>query len=475
MAESDPPPESAAPPPESGPGADPIRPVPLVPLRPAANEAEREARLAVMRRRATGLLVGALGVYLAARWFEGAYSWVGFIRATAEASVVGGLADWFAVTALFRHPLGLPIPHTAIIPNQKERIGRVLGNFFQSHFLDREVVSAEVRTLQLSERIARWMRDPENSRRIARQMAAGLATALEGIPEQEVRDIIRRNAIAGLEKTRVAPVIGNLLALVTSEGRHQALLDEVVRIVARALEQNRELIGSRVRERSPWWVPPVVDEALARRLIAALETLLTEIQADPRHPIRIKFDAAVTDYIEKLRTSPEAGAKAEALKTQLLNDAVTEEFIADLWASVRRSVSRYRPSAPQALPPATGGGEPGSDAAGTAPASAEPADDTGAPEALASALVAAGESLLANEAQRKEMDEFLTSLIAGAAEQHRQQVAELIARTIAGWDPAVASRRLELAIGSDLQYIRINGTLVGGLVGLLLHVLEVLF
>ena len=432
--------------PASAPAPAPAAPLPVPALRPSPNEAEREARLVVMRRRATGLLVAAVAIYVAARWYENAYPWVGFVRAMAEASVVGGLADWFAVTALFRHPLGIPIPHTAIIPNQKERIGRVLGNFFQNHFLAREVVILEVRRLQLSERIARWMSDLDNSRRIARQMATGLATALEGIPEQEVKDLIRRNAISGLERTKVAPIVGNLLALVTNERRHQELLDEVMRMLVRGLEENRELIGARIRERSPWWVPGPVDQAVVRQLVKALENLLREIQADPAHPLRLKFDTAVADYIEKLRTSPEVGAKADAIKSQILNDAVVEEFIADVWGSLHRSVARYRE-------------EPGADA----------------PEALARAISAAGQSLLDNEQQRHELEEFLTGLIASAAEQNRQKVADLIARTISAWDPAVASRRLELAIGSDLQYIRINGTLVGGLVGLIIHALNVLF
>lgn len=416
-----------------------------VPLPPPVDEATRLARLRVMRGWASGLLVLATIVFVVARFFEATYPWVGFIRATAEASLVGGLADWFAVTAIFRHPLGIPIPHTAIVPSQKDRIGRTLGNFLKNHFLNREVIAAEVRSLRLSERIAHWLRDPDNSRRLAGQLAAGLARAIQELPEREVKALIQRNALARVQTTNVAPIMGNLLALVTSENRHHELLDEVLDLVSRAVAEHRDVIKGRLRRESPWWMPGPLDQAIAKQLLAAVEGTVAEIRANVNHPVRRRFDSAVADFIERLRHSPEVSARADALKEQFLSSAVIEEFVAGLWDAVRSSAARY---------------------------ASDPSPEH--PDALAVGITSAGDSLLANEALREELDEFLTSQIATALERHRERIADLVARTVATWDPEVATKRLEMAIGSDLQYIRINGTLVGGLVGLLLHTLMVL-
>src|SRR3989442_14722704 len=199
------------------------------PAWPRPDDASRQAQLDAMKRRATGLLPLAVVVFVAARIFEAQYPWLGWVRATAEASLVGGLADWFAVTALFRPPLGLPIPHTAIVATRKEHIGRILGNFVQNHFLSRDVVAANLRAVRPAERAARWLADPEHSRRIARQMAVGLARTLEALPDEDVRVLVHEVVSARLRATRVAPALGKTLALVLADDRHQALLNEAVR------------------------------------------------------------------------------------------------------------------------------------------------------------------------------------------------------------------------------------------------------
>src|SRR6266567_883734 len=202
------------------------------PERSRPDDAVRQARLDAMRRRGTGLLAVALLIFVGASLFEAQFPWLGYVRATAEASLVGGLADWFAVTALFRHPLGLPIPHTAIVATRKERIGRILGNFVQNHFLSREVIAANLRAVRPAERAARWLADPGNSRRIARQIAGGLAKTLEALPDEDVRVLVHEVVSARLRATRVAPALGKTLALVLADDRHQALLNEAVRLAA---------------------------------------------------------------------------------------------------------------------------------------------------------------------------------------------------------------------------------------------------
>src|SRR6266446_661794 len=224
---------------------------PITPQWSRPDDAERQARLEAMKRRATALLGVALLVFVAASIYEPLFPWLGYVRATAEASLVGGLADWFAVTALFRHPLGLPIPHTAIVATRKERIGRILGAFVQNHFLSREVIATNLRAVRPADRAARWLADPEHSRRIARQMAVGLAKTIEALPDEDVRVLVREVVSARLRATRVAPAPGKTLALVLADDRHQALLNEAVRLAAEAVRDNRDVIRDKVRAESP--------------------------------------------------------------------------------------------------------------------------------------------------------------------------------------------------------------------------------
>ena len=296
-------------------------------LPPPPDEAIRMAKLRVMRRWATGLLVFAAVVFVITRFFESTHPLLGFVRAAAEASLVGGLADWFAVTAIFRHPLGIPIPHTAIVPSQKDRIGRTLGNFLKNHFLTRDIIAAEVKRLGLSERAAHWLREPENSRKLAGQLAGGLARAIQALPEREVRALIQRNALERVQKTSVAPIMANLLAVITSENRHHELLDEILDVMSKAVAEHREAIRGRLKRESPWWIPSPVDQAISKQLLAALEGSVAEVRRNAFHPLRKRFDQAVSEFIERLRSSPDVAARADALKDQFLNSAVIEEFV----------------------------------------------------------------------------------------------------------------------------------------------------
>jgi len=404
------------------------------------DDAERQAKLDAMRRRATGLLAAAAAVFAAARSLEGRYPWLGFVRATAEASLVGGLADWFAVTALFRHPLGIPIPHTAIVATRKERIGRVLGNFVQTHFLTREVIAAKLREVRPAERAARWLGRMDNSRRIAQQVASGVARTLDALPDEEMRSLVQQGLIAQLRATRVAPALGKTLSLVVAGNRHQELLDEAVRLAAQAVHDNRELIREQVKAESPWWVPGVVDDLLYQRIVAAIEAMLQGIGADPHHALRAAFDTALRDFIDRLEHSPEAIARAEALKEEWLADPSVADLTGRVWETTRDAVTRFATRA-----------------------------DGGAPGALEDGIAAFGAALLANQSTMDEIDAVVTDVTVSVVEQYRQEIADFIAQTVAGWDPAATSHRFELAVGRDLQFVRINGTLVGGLVGLAIY------
>ena len=227
--------------------AETERSVPPPQLAPVPDEVERQRRLDQMKSRATGLLVLATAIYIVTRLLEPRYAWLGFLRAMAEAAMIGGLADWFAVTALFRHPMGIPIPHTAIIPARKDRVARTLGQFVQHNFLTREVIQARLAGVHVGERIARWVAQPENARTIARQTASALAAGAQVLKDDDVQALIDHTLEERIRRARIAPIAGKLLSVVTEDNRHQELLDEAIVLISRSVEQNHDLIRDRVQ------------------------------------------------------------------------------------------------------------------------------------------------------------------------------------------------------------------------------------
>jgi uncharacterized membrane-anchored protein YjiN (DUF445 family) len=406
------------------------------------DESERARRLVGMKRRATGLLVLFTLLFIASRLLESRYPWLAAVRAISEAAMVGGLADWFAVTAIFRRPLGLPIPHTAIVPTRKDRIGRSLGNFVQKHFLTREVLTRHLSSLQIARRVAAWASQPENAKRVATQVASGLARAAEVLPGDEVRDAIHTSLVARGRATQVAPILGEVLSYVAADGRHQVLLDRALELVAGLVHQNRDAIRERVGTETPWWIPTVIDEKLYQKIVTGVERLLAEVRDQPDHPVRIQFDRVLEEFIEGLKHSPEMIERAEQAKERLLEAPVVAELSGSLWDSTRKSLLRY----------------------------ADP--DGPSPAPLERGIAAAAEAVLANEALLAEIDTAVINATVSAVDRYRPEIAALIERTVSDWDAEDATRRIEVAVGRDLQFIRINGTLVGGLVGLLLYLLS---
>jgi uncharacterized membrane-anchored protein YjiN (DUF445 family) len=407
---------------------------------PPLDEHSRRKALRRMKLVASGLLVLALAVFVIASVLEPAHAWLGYVRATAEASLVGGLADWFAVTALFRRPLGLPIPHTAIMQTQKDRVGRILGNFVQNHFLSRAVLDVRLAALRPASRATEWLADAEHRRRLARQLAGGLARAVEALPEDDIKHFVQQSAVSRLESLELAPLVGDVLAIAASGDRPQELLDEATRLIGGAVEDGRATIQEKVREQSPRWLPLGIRDAIAGRMITGVQQLLSDVAADRQHPLRARFDTAVTEFIQRLKSSPEMRDRAERLKHELLGHPVIEELISSVWDRVRDAAERYR---------------------------LDPEHTSLAP--LESALAAIAVALQEHADLRDEVDRVATGFMVSLLEQHRQEVADLIADTVRDWDPEVAATRIELAVGRDLQFVRLNGTLVGGLAGLLIY------
>lgn len=400
---------------------------------------ERQRNLDRMKRRATGLLVAMGVVFVAASWLEPQHAWLGYVRATAEASMVGGIADWFAITALFRHPLNIPIPHTAIIPSRKDRIGRSLGNFVQNNFLSPEVLGAKLRAAQISRRAAEWLSQPENARRAAQQLGSVLKSAGNVVRDEDVHALLDRTVIEPLRQIPIAPVLAKGLALLTVDDRHQQLLDRVIHGLLRLVAENEALIREKIGEESPWWVPKMVDDRIHQKVLGGIERTLYEVGDDPDHQLRHQFDELLAHWMVQLQSSPEVIARAEAIKQQVLDPETSGRLAASLWEELKQALERQNLS------------------------------EEGAPGAVARGLSALAKAASEDEALLEKIDGWVIGAVLRVVEQHRPEVGHLIAQTVSSWDPEETSRRIELLVGRDLQFIRINGTLVGGLVGLLIH------
>lgn len=418
-------------------------------LRITPEDEIRRQRLVRMKTIATLMLVAVAIIFVVARIYETRYPPLSYVRAFAEAAMVGGIADWFAVTALFRRPLGLPIPHTAIVPARKDRIGNALGNFVQRNFLTKEVVAGKIAALNPGKRAATWMSEPENSRKLARHVARAVGAATDVMSDEDVQTLVEENVVARLRKMQAAPLLARLFELLTSGGRHQALLDDALRMAARFVAENDEVIRDRIRAESPWWVPGAVEDRLGDRIVTGVEKTLAAVAEDPSHPLRKRYDDAVQRFVESLRTSPEVIEKAEQLKLDLLSHPGVGQLSHDIWSDVRARIRTYADSISE--------------------------DSATEMNQMELWFTSAGNRILMDEALTARVDAWIVEFASYATEHARDEVARLIAGTVASWDANATSRKIELQIGRDLQFIRINGTVVGGLVGLLIHALGAAF
>jgi uncharacterized membrane-anchored protein YjiN (DUF445 family) len=409
-------------------------------LPPLRDEEEKRARLIQMKRVATGLLVFATVVFGVTSVFEARYPWLGYIRATAEAAMVGAIADWFAVTALFRYPLGIPIPHTAIIPTRKERIGISLGNFVQNNFLAPPVIVARLRSANVAKKLAEWLANPDHGDAVGKHAAAGVSGLVQVLRDEEVQEIIETSVINRVRATPVAPLMGNVLSLVTADNRHQELLDSAIRLFERLFDENREALRSKIRRETPWWMPNAVDDQIYQKIVRSVENTLHEVNSNPDHPLRHRFNEAVGEFVERLKSSPEMIARGEELKEEVLRHPAVRGYSGALWADVKGSVLRH---------------------------SADPQSEFR--RRVGHAVTRFGASLQDDEELLEKVNGWVEQAVLYVVDQYRHEVAALIETTVAAWDPEDTTQKIELQIGRDLQYIRINGTLVGGLVGLLIY------
>lgn len=406
------------------------------------HEQETVRNLDRTRRLATGLLVAMAVLFVVARSQEEAYPALSFVTAFAEAAMVGALADWFAVTALFRSPLGLPIPHTAIIARNKDRIGAGLSDFLEHNFMTREIIREELRRIDFAGAAASWLADPRNTRAVSRQILAALPVVLQAIEDDEVRQFIQNRLSAALKNTQLTPLVAELLSLLVASRHHHAIFDRLVELAANALEHNKDYIRWKVHENSPRWLPKAIDERLYRRLLDALQGTLDEMR-DEDSEWRLRFQRLVEDFIARLRDSPEYEERMHTALGEVVGHPIVRDFSVDLWRDLKARL-----------------------------AAEEQAQDSVLGRKLDEALRTLCTELLGEERVRAKLNQWIRIVATEAIVSRREAIADLVVRVIRQWDAETMARKLELQVGRDLQYIRINGTLVGGLVGLVLHTLS---
>ncbi|HXC73158.1 MAG TPA: DUF445 domain-containing protein, partial [Sphingomicrobium sp.] len=400
-----------------------------------------------MRLIATGLLVLMAASFLVAREFSSFYphpAW-GFVIAFTEAAMVGGLADWFAVTALFRHPLGLPIPHTAIIPRNKDRIGEALARFLQENFLIPGVVARRMQRIDVAGAAGRFLQTPAGEGTRIRAGASRLiADVFESLDDERLGGIVK-GAIAGrLRKTEVSPLLGHALASAINEDRHVPMLEAAIRWMARALDANEPLIRDMVHKKANWVLKLAgLDAKLADAIIDGLRKLTVEMSTDPTHPVRVKVEEALAQLANDLQTRPETRERVEAIKEQLLDNQSVSLWLDALWQRGREAMIRAARN-----PDAVLAGK------------------------LGEILKSMGATLESDARIRVAINRFARRATVGLAASYGSSIVKLVSETVRGWDARTVTARLEAAVGRDLQYIRINGTLVGGLVGLILHAVD---
>ncbi|WP_280693559.1 DUF445 family protein [Kitasatospora sp. GAS204B] len=406
--------------------------------------ADEEKRQGVRRMKiiATGLLAFATLVYALATWAGSAGwgSWTGYVSAAAEAGMVGALADWFAVTALFRRPFGLPIPHTAIIPTKKDAFGRSLGQFVGENFLSAQVVRSRLAALGIARRLGEWLAVPANAERVTSEAAAALRGVLAVLRDEDVQAVVGEAVTRRAAATQVAEPIGRLLGKVVADGGHHGVVDLVTVRAHDWLAQHHADVVTKVAIKSPGWTPKFIDHQVGERVYKELMRFVTAIRDDPHHPARGAIDTFLADFAVELQTDPATKERVERAKAELLARDEVQELIASSWSAVRALVL----------------------------AAAED-EQSELRRRIQVGVRSFGQKLATDERLQVKTDGWLQDAAQYVVETYRAEITSLISDTVAGWDADDASRKIEANVGRDLQFIRINGTVVGALAGLLIH------
>lgn len=410
-------------------------PGPLVP--DTAADAVRRRALRRMRGLAVGLLLFAALVYVLT--LDGTGFW-GFVNAGAEASMVGAIADWFAVTALFRHPLGLPVPHTALIPRRKDQLARSLEEFFGENFLQESIVRERVGAAGISRRIGEWASRPEHARRVVDEVAEVASLAIARIDDDRVAELVEHALVPRFREEPIAPVLGSLLTEVVRDDLHHGVVDLGLEELHRWLVEHPDTVRDVLSERAPWWAPTRLNDAVTTRLHAEVVRWVDDIRQDPHHHAREAFDSMLGQLALDLLFDDDTRARAEGLKNRLLDHPQFTATGLSLWNALRQALLG---------------------------ALRDPEGELR--RRLQAELVGFAERLTSDEELRQRLDDMAADAAVFVVERYGAELTTVITTTIERWDGREAAERIELHVGRDLQFIRINGTVVGGLVGVVIH------
>jgi len=403
-------------------------------------ENTKETELFRMKLIATSLLAIAATFFLLSAYFGEHIQWLGFVRATAEAAMVGAIADWFAVTALFRHPLGLRIPHTAIIPAHKQKIADGFGKFVRDKFLSEEVILQKLQSMDVTRKAAEWVSQPQNSAQVADEIVNAIAATTNVMKDQDVQAAIEGWLAAEIRSTSFAPKIGELLDLITSSPRRQEILRSLSNFGLEVLRENRNVIESGIRKEIPGPLKGVITRPIYARIEKAVNTIIREVNSNPDHPLHERFDAAVRQFIAQLQNSPDVTAKEKEIKEELLGHSVFREFAISLWDDLKTALIQRGSRSNDSLR-----------------------------KSVQKMLSDWGETILRDEALFEKVDRWVNGLAVYLVNTYGYELESLISNTINSWDAKKTSQEIELQVGKDLQFIRINGTVIGGLVGFTIY------
>jgi uncharacterized membrane-anchored protein YjiN (DUF445 family) len=415
--------------------------IPLITPDPAADE-ERRRGLRRMRTVAVSLLVLAAVVYVATLGRDGFW---GFVNAGAEASMVGAIADWFAVTALFKHPLGLPIPHTALVPRRKDELGKGLEEFVGENFLQEDIIRDRVAAATISGRVGDWLSDPANARRVVDEAADVAAIALGKVRDEHIADLVTNAFVPRFRDEPIAPLLGSLLSEVVRDDLHHGVVDLVLDEMHRWLVHNPDTFIEVLSERAPWWAPPRLNEAVTQRIHVEAVRWIEDIRDNPHHHARAALDSMLAQLGHDLLVDPATQDRAERFKERLLDHPQVVTTAISLWKAMRSALLtsvRDRDGAVR--------------------------------QRLLDELNAFAGRLRSDASLRERLDRTAADVVVFGVSRYGAELTAVITHTIERWDGREAARRIELHVGRDLQFIRINGTIVGGLVGVLIHAISLL-
>ena len=415
---------------------------------PSSGDAIRAAKLRRIKLLATLVLVGCLAVFVTARALQHFHPVWGFVAAFAEAATIGGLADWYAVVALLRRPLGLPIPHTAIIQNNQHRIADKLGEFIEEHFLDAGPVEAKLREVDFASFIAEWMSDRKRSADLARFVLRLLPEAMSATETSGLSTFVTRRVMTQLQSINLAPLAAGTLHAFVEEGRHHALLDDLLVAVHGALEQPETMAAFRqkIRDELPTLLKLYrTDAFLVKKILASAKAFFDEVRTNPNHPFRGEFDRMVLSFVDRMATDPNYTSRLDSLKQDLLARPELGDLARNVWSNAKSFIEKS----------ASG-------------------ESTVLQHHLANVFVEAGRTLAADSELRTEINDGLVVVLRSFIAEQKSGVSTFIADQVKSWDMTQLISLIEVNVGKDLQYIRFNGTLIGGLVGLALHTIEVL-